>query len=311
MPMRSTSSFGLAAQPGRVDHVQRHAFDLDGLADPVAGGARDRRDDGQLGAGQRVEQRALADVGLAGQHHADALAQQRALLCAVEQRIQRTGNGLQPGTGTGLLQKVDVLLGKVQRRLDQHAQLHDALAQGLHLLRERAAERAAGRARRRFGAGVDQVGHRLGLGQVELAVEERALGELAGLGEAQAHRRAGLHAARQQHLQQHRPAMGLQLEHVLAGVGMRRRKVKRQAAVDGAAVCRQQRQQRGLARHQHAPAQGLHQRLQSSPGRPHDADRPASRRGGDGDDGQGAARQHARIVASGESRARCRQCSGP
>jgi hypothetical protein len=53
MPMRSTSSAmacRLAAQAGGVDHVQRHAFDLDGLADAVARGARDRRDDGQLGA---------------------------------------------------------------------------------------------------------------------------------------------------------------------------------------------------------------------------------------------------------------------
>jgi hypothetical protein len=47
-----------------------------------------------------------------------------------------------------------------------------------------ASERAGG-ARRRFGAGVDQVGHGLGLRQVELAVEEGALGEFARLGQAQ------------------------------------------------------------------------------------------------------------------------------
>jgi hypothetical protein len=32
-----------------------------------------------------------------------------------------------------------------------------------------------------LGAGVDQIGNRLGLGQVHLVVEERALGEFAGL----------------------------------------------------------------------------------------------------------------------------------
>ena len=99
----------------------------------------------------------------------------RALLRAVEQRVQRDGDVLQLRPGAGLLQEVDLLLGKVERRLDQHAQAHDALAQALHLLRERAAQRAAGRARRGFGAGVDQVGHGLGLRQVELAVEKRAL----------------------------------------------------------------------------------------------------------------------------------------
>ena len=46
---------------------------------------------------------------------------------------------------------------------------------------ERAAERAAASV-----LGVDQVGHRFGLGQVELVVEEGALGELARVGDAQA-----------------------------------------------------------------------------------------------------------------------------
>ena len=54
------------------------------------------------------------------------------------------------------------------------------------LARERAVERARRRARRGLGAGVDQVGDGLGLGEVELVVEEGALGELAGLGDAQA-----------------------------------------------------------------------------------------------------------------------------
>ena len=53
------------------------------------------------------------------------------------------------------------------------------------LARERAVERARRRARRRFGAGVDQVGDGFGLREVELVVEEGALGELAGLGDAQ------------------------------------------------------------------------------------------------------------------------------
>ena len=88
MPMRSTSSLRLVvvAQAGGVDHVQRHAFDLDRLADLVARRAGDRRDDRQLGAGQRVEQRALADVGLAGDHDLDAFAQQRALARARQHR---------------------------------------------------------------------------------------------------------------------------------------------------------------------------------------------------------------------------------
>jgi hypothetical protein len=116
---------------------------------------------------------------------------------------------------------------------------------GLDLGREGAGQRTAGRAGGRLGAGVDQVGHRLGLGQVELVVEEGALGELAGLGQAQAGqaRLAGvgalqrrLQAARQQQLQHHRAAVGLQFQHVFAGVAVRRGKVQRQPVVDGRAI---------------------------------------------------------------------------
>jgi hypothetical protein len=54
------------AQAGGVEHVQRHAFDLDGLLHHVARGAGNGGDDGQLGPRQRVQQAALAGVGLAG-----------------------------------------------------------------------------------------------------------------------------------------------------------------------------------------------------------------------------------------------------
>jgi hypothetical protein len=47
------------AQAGGVDHMQRHTLDLDQSADLVAGGAGNRRDDGQLGASQCVQQRAF------------------------------------------------------------------------------------------------------------------------------------------------------------------------------------------------------------------------------------------------------------
>jgi len=48
-----------------------------------------------------------------------------------------------------------------------------------------AVELAQGLAALSLGLGGGEVGDRLGLGQVELAVEEGAAGELAGLGETQ------------------------------------------------------------------------------------------------------------------------------
>ena len=69
------------AQASGVQHVQGHAFDLNGLLHHVARGAGNRGDDGQLGPRQRVQQAALARVRLARNDHLDAFAQQRALAC--------------------------------------------------------------------------------------------------------------------------------------------------------------------------------------------------------------------------------------
>ena len=92
-----------------------------------------------------------------------------------------SGDRSQAAARVGLLEEVDLLLGEVERGLDQHAQLDQLVAQRVDLLRERAGERAARRARGRFGAGLDQVADRFGLRQVELAVEKGPLGELARL----------------------------------------------------------------------------------------------------------------------------------
>ena len=154
----------------------------------------------------------------------------------------RAGRARQPAAGIGGREEVDLLVGEVERRLDQRAQLDQRFGQRLDLVRKCAVERARRRARGRLGAGVDQVGDGLGLRQVELVVEKRALGELARPGDAQGgqdgrsvaavDRRRGFETAREQQLQHDRTAVRLQLEHVLSGVRMRRRKEDRQAVVD-------------------------------------------------------------------------------
>src|SRR5690606_19100587 len=68
--------------------------------------------------------------------------------------------------------------------------------------------------------------------QVDAPVAERAFAELARPCQA----RAEFAAARQQPLQQHRAAMGLQFDHVLAGIAARRVETQRDAVVDGVAA---------------------------------------------------------------------------
>ena len=128
------------AQAGCVHHMQRHPFDLDGLLHHVAGGASNGGDDGQLSARERVEQRALARVGLAGDHHRQALAQQRALARFGQHRRHPLLQAKQLASSVGLLQKVDLFFGKVQCRLHQHAQVDQRIAQLMHPLRKRAGQ---------------------------------------------------------------------------------------------------------------------------------------------------------------------------
>lgn len=171
----------------------------------------------------------------------------------------------------------------------------------MHGLREHAVERTRGRARGGLGAGLDQVGDGFGLGQVQLVVEEGAARELAGLGHAQADAVAGPQAARQQQLHHHRAAVALQLEHILAGVGMRRRKPQRDAPINGRAIGVEKGEVGCLARRQEAPAHGLHHGAHIRAGHPHDADAAAPGRRGDRRDGHGTDRRGGRIGNSRRS----------
>jgi len=86
--------------------------------------------------------------------------------------------------------------------------------------------------------------------------------------------------------------VGLQLQHVLAGVAVRAGEVQRQPLVDGLALRVAKRQVGGLAGLEGAAAQRLHQGLQPFARHPHDADGPAPWGGGDGDDGIVVACKH-------------------
>ena len=134
-------------------------------------------------------------------------------------------------------ERVERFVGEIDRGFDLHAHREQRRRQRIHALREFAVERAPRRTRGAHVAGRDQVGDRLGLGEVELAVEERAFAEFARARHARTERAA----ARDQLLQQHRAAVRLQLDHVLAGVAGGRGEIQRDAVVDGVAVASRKR----------------------------------------------------------------------
>ena len=69
-----------SAQACRVYDMNWHAINLYGLLNGVTRCTRNRGDDGQLDACERIEQRAFACIGLPSNDHAYAFAQQGALL---------------------------------------------------------------------------------------------------------------------------------------------------------------------------------------------------------------------------------------
>ena len=80
-----------------------------------------------------------------------------------------------------------VLVGKIDRRLEMRQQSQQTRAPAAVERAKIAVELAQRLAPLRLGLGRDEIGDRLGLRQVELAVEKGAAGEFAGLGEAQPH----------------------------------------------------------------------------------------------------------------------------
>ena len=74
----------------------------------------------------------------------------------------------------GVGEKVDLFLGKIDRRFDVHARFGDGIGQRAHGDGELALHRAQGCARRLDRAAVDQIRDRFGLRQIELVIEEGA-----------------------------------------------------------------------------------------------------------------------------------------
>ena len=103
-----------------------------------------------------------------------------------------------------------------------------ALQQGFDPARKHTLHRLQCRTGAGLRAGSDEVGDGFGLRQVQLAVEKGTFGEFAGSCQP----RAKLADTTEQRIEQHRAAVSLQFQHVLAGVGGRIREVQQQAAID-------------------------------------------------------------------------------
>ena len=109
----------------------------------------------------------------------------------------------------------------------------ELLNQRIDLPAEIALQRAQRGARRLLGSAVDQIGDGFGLGEIDFIVEKGAFAEFAGARQT----RAQANHFAQQAIENHRPAMALQFEHVFAGERMRSGEKQRDTLIENSARC--------------------------------------------------------------------------
>ena len=198
----------------RVRQPQRHPGHHDGLLHHVSGGTCVLGDDGALAPREQIHQSGLSRVGPAGNHRDKALPVHAAPIKALEQLLQGflpLADALQK---RGFLHLGHVLLGEVRPGRQVGSLLQQPLFDGLDFPGQHPGAPRQGGFPGLLPAGGDKAHHRLGLGQVHLAVEEGPAGELPRPGGSG----PGIQHQLEQALCHVQPPVAGELHHVLTGV---------------------------------------------------------------------------------------------
>jgi len=167
-----------------------------------------------------------------GNHDVQSLPEHRALARRRGNRLHFAEHGGKPLAQRLVRQKIDLLVGKVDGGLDVGSKPRDLRLQSGDARGEFPLHRAHRGARGGRGAGIDEIGDRFGLGDVDLAVEKCPFAELAGPRHAAAKFEEPL-----QHQVEHQcAAVALKLQDVFAGERGGRRKIQGQALVQAPAL---------------------------------------------------------------------------
>ena len=263
-----------------IDHVQWNSCKLQSAAHQVTSGSGKRRNDGQVVAGEAVEQARFADIRLAGEHDVQTSLQQSALPGTCKEPTKPLLQTFETAKGIRRFKKIDLLIRKIERCFDQCTQLDELLEQRIHLPGKFPLQRAYGAACCDGSGRVNQINDCLGLSEVELTVEERASGKFARLRDT----RAKLQATSQQHLQDDLATVRVQLKHLLASEGAWRGKMEQQSAVDDTAVSAGEVGKDGGTGLRSLATQGCGEIEEALSGEPNYADRSATGSGRDGGD---------------------------
>ena len=197
-----------------VDEPEQHAAERDRLFHRIARGSGDLAHDRPVLLQQRVKQGALAAVGRADNGHGDALLHRVAVTETVDEIATDGDEFVDERQQIIALGELHVLFTEVEFQFNKRAEVNELLAQRFDLPAVAATQLLQRQGVCGLAAACDQIGHGLGLAQVELAVQEGTQRELAGLRHA---RTVGDHR-REQTLLHVDGTMHSDLNHLLAGV---------------------------------------------------------------------------------------------
>ena len=186
----------------------------------IARGAGDRRHNGPIALHQAIKERAFARVRPTHNGQCQPVVHNPAAGKRSFQRGERRLKLVDAARNLGLRGYIHVVLGKVDARFKQRDQLHQSLFQRLHAPTERAAHLACGLPRLRERLRLNQIANSLGLGQIQLSGQKRALGKLARLGQPCAQ----IECTAQQQFQHHRRSVRRNLHQVFGSIRIGRGK---------------------------------------------------------------------------------------
>ena len=113
-----------------------------------------------------------------------AALQQAALMRTVVNAGEARLKAIETSEGVCRFEKINLLVRKVQRRFGQRTQFSQLVEERVNFARKVAMQRANGTPGSGSCRGVDQIGNRLGLRQIQLSIEEGAPGKFAGFGQS-------------------------------------------------------------------------------------------------------------------------------
>jgi hypothetical protein len=209
------------AQPRGVDERQSKAVEIQRFGDEIARRPWTIGHDGAVSAKQRIEETRLPDVRVADDGDLESFANEPPATSAGQQRAGLREEVVERARQRAWFDEMISLLWKIDGRFEACDEIEQARIDAGDRARERTFQLIECRSRLQRGDRIDQIRDRLGLHQVDPAVEKRAEREFAWLGRA----RSAIDGRGDDRAQDDRAPMCAHLDDVVSGVRRGRGKV--------------------------------------------------------------------------------------